>query len=111
MIARYSLPEMAGRWTEEAKMQAWLEVELAAVRAWAQLGKVPPEAVREIEQKAAFDVARVQQIEETTNHDVIAFLTDVAEHVGPASKYVHYGMTSSDMLDTGLALQLRASGA
>jgi len=111
MIARYTLPEMGAVWTEEARMQAWLEVELAAVRAWNRLGKVPDEAVREIEQKAAFDVARVAEIEQTTNHDVIAFLTNVAEHVGPASKWVHYGMTSSDMLDTGLALQVRRAGA
>jgi adenylosuccinate lyase len=110
MIARYSLPEMAGLWTEEAKMRCWLQVEVAAVRAWAKLGKVPSEAVAEIESKATFEPARVAEIEETTNHDVIAFLTNVAEHVGEASKYIHYGMTSSDMLDTGLALQLKASG-
>jgi adenylosuccinate lyase len=101
---------MADLWSEEAKMNAWLQVELAAVRAWAQLGKVPAEAVRTITAKAAFDPARVAAIEETTNHDVIAFLTNVAENVGEASKYIHYGMTSSDMLDTGLALQLKASG-
>ena len=110
MIERYSLPEMAGLWTEEAKMQCWLQVELAAVRAWAKLGKVPATAVAEIEAKAAFEPARVAEIEATTNHDVIAFLTNVAEHVGEPSKYIHYGMTSSDMLDTGLALQLKASG-
>ncbi len=110
MIERYTLPEMGAVWTEEAKMQAWLDVEIAAVRAWAELGKVPAEAVAEIEARAAFDVARVAEIERTTNHDVIAFLTDVAEHVGEASKYVHYGMTSSDMLDTGLALQIKRSG-
>ena len=110
MIERYTLPEMGAVWTEEAKMQAWLDVEIAAVRAWNTLGRIPDEAVAEIEEKAAFDVARVAEIEETTNHDVIAFLTNVAEYVGDASKYVHYGMTSSDMLDTGLALQIRRAG-
>ncbi len=111
MIERYTLPEMGALWTDEARMRAWLAVEIAAVRAWSTLGKVPPEAVTEIEAKADFDPARVAEIEKTTDHDVIAFLTNVAEYVGPASKYVHYGMTSSDMLDTGLALQLRDSGA
>jgi adenylosuccinate lyase len=110
MIERYTLPEMGAVWTEEAKMQAWLDVEIAAVRAWNRLGKVPDEAVREIEEKAAFDVARVAEIEATTNHDVIAFLTNVSEYVGDAGKYVHYGMTSSDMLDTALALQIRRAG-
>ena len=110
MIERYTLPEMGAVWTEEAKMQAWLDVEIAAVRAWQKLGKVPAEAVAEIEARARFDVARVAEIELTTNHDVIAFLTNVAEHVGDASKWVHYGMTSSDMLDTGLALQMKHAG-
>jgi adenylosuccinate lyase len=110
MIERYTLPEMGAVWTEEAKLQAWLDVELAAVRAWNRLGRIPSEAVTEIEAKAAFDVARVAAIEETTNHDVIAFLTNVAEQVGDASKWIHYGMTSSDMLDTGLALQIKRAG-
>jgi len=110
MIERYTLPEMGAIWTDEARMQAWLDVEIAAVRAWNRLGKIPDDAVREIEAKAAFDVARVNEIEATTNHDVIAFLTNVAEYVGDASKYVHYGMTSSDMLDTALALQIRRAG-
>jgi len=110
MIDRYTLPEMGALWTDEAKLQAWLRVELAAVRAWSSLGKVPAEAVAEIESRATFDIDRVREIEETTNHDVIAFLTDVAAHVGEASKYIHYGMTSSDMLDTGLALQIKAAG-
>ena len=110
MIERYTLPEMGAIWTDEARMRAWLDVEIAAVKAWNRLGKIPDDAVREIEAKAAFDVARVNEIEATTNHDVIAFLTNVAEHVGDASKYVHYGMTSSDMLDTALALQLKQAG-
>ncbi len=111
MIERYTLPEMGAVWTDEARMQAWLDVEIAAVKAWNTLGKVPDDAVAEIEAKAAFEVDRVAEIEATTNHDVIAFLTNVAEHVGEASKWVHYGMTSSDMLDTGLALQIRSAGA
>jgi adenylosuccinate lyase len=110
MIERYTLPEMGAIWTEEAKMRAWLDVEIAAVEAWNKLGKVPDDAMAEIQAKADFEVARVAEIEATTNHDVIAFLTNVAEHVGDASKYVHYGMTSSDMLDTGLALQIKRSG-
>ena len=110
MIERYTLPEMGGIWTDEARMQAWLDVEIAAVKAWNKLGKVPDKAVTEIVDKASFDVARVNEIEATTNHDVIAFLTNVAEYVGDASKYVHYGMTSSDMLDTALALQIKRAG-
>jgi len=110
MIERYTLPEMGAVWTDEARMHAWLQVEIAAVKAWAQLGKVPQEAVADIEARAGFDVARVNEIEQTTNHDVIAFLTNVAEHVGESSKFIHYGMTSSDMLDTGLALQIKAAG-
>ena len=110
MIERYTLPEMGAIWTDEARMRAWLRVEIAAVRAWSTLGKVPAEAVAEIEAKADFDPVRVAEIEQTTDHDVIAFLTNVAEYVGEPSKHIHYGMTSSDMLDTGLALQLKASG-
>ncbi len=110
MIERYTLPEMGAIWTDEARMQAWLDVEIAAVKAWNKLGKVPGDAVKEIQAKAAFDVDRVNEIEQTTNHDVIAFLTNVAEYVGDASKYVHYGMTSSDMLDTALALQIKRAG-
>src|SRR5680860_1210650 len=110
LIERYSTPEMVAVWTEEAKMTTWLEVELAVCEAWAELGEVPDEALADIREKAAFDVERVNEIEETTHHDVIAFLTNVAEHVGDASKYSHFGMTSSDMLDTALAVQLRRAG-
>jgi len=111
MIERYSTPEMAALWTDDARMATWLEVEIAVCEAWAELGEIPAEAVDEIKSRAAFDVARVQEIEETTQHDVIAFLTNVSEHVGEASKYIHFGMTSSDMLDTALALQLKRAGA
>ncbi|MEW6582272.1 MAG: adenylosuccinate lyase [Actinomycetota bacterium] len=110
MIGRYSRPEMAALWTEEAKLGRWLEVEIAVCRAWAARGVVPAEDLATIEQRAAFTVERTREIERTTNHDVIAFLTDVAEHVGPASRWVHYGMTSSDTLDTGMALALRRAG-
>ncbi len=110
MIPRYNTPEMAAVWTDEARMTAWLEVELAVCEAWARLGRVPEEALAEIKAKARFDVTRVQEIEEVTQHDVIAFVSCVAENVGECSKYVHYGLTSSDVLDTGLALQLRRAG-
>jgi adenylosuccinate lyase len=111
MIERYSTPEMAALWTDEARMAAWLKVELAVCEAWSRLGEVPGEALAEIQQKARFDVDRVCEIEAVTQHDVIAFVSCVAENVGECSKYIHYGLTSSDVLDTGLALQLRAAGA
>jgi len=107
MISRYTLPEMAAVWSERSKFQAWLDVEILAVEARAERGEVPREALAEIKAKAAFDPARILEIEETVNHDVIAFLTNVAENVGKSSRFIHYGMTSSDVLDTGLALQMR----
>ncbi len=109
MIARYTLPEMGNLWTDQARYQAWLDVELAACRAWHKLGKIPAEALREIEKKAAFEVERVDEIEKETKHDVIAFLTNVAEHVGPSSRFIHLGMTSSDVLDTAYALLITRS--
>ncbi|MBC7342114.1 MAG: adenylosuccinate lyase [Clostridia bacterium] len=107
MISRYTLPEMGRIWSDHYRMQKWLEIELLACEAQAELGLIPPEAVEAIRQRAGFTVERVQEIEATTNHDVIAFLTAVAERVGEESKYIHLGMTSSDILDTGLALQMR----
>lgn len=107
MIERYTLPEMASVWSEENKLRKWLEIEILAVEARVERGEVPREALEEIRRRAAFDVRRVKEIEETVHHDVIAFLTDVAENVGDASRFIHYGMTSSDILDTGLALQMR----
>jgi adenylosuccinate lyase len=101
---------MAALWTEEAKFGRWLEVELAVCRAWARRGVIPPEDLAAIESRAGFTVERSQELEKTTNHDVVAFLTDVAEHVGPASRWIHYGMTSSDVLDTGLGLAVRRAG-
>lgn len=106
MIPRYSRPEMASIWTDENKMATWLKVEIAVCEAWHEHGLIPADALNDIREKAAFDVARVLEIEKETRHDVIAFLTNVGEYVGDASKFIHYGMTSSDMLDTGLALQL-----
>ena len=109
MIERYTLPEMGAIWTEEAKFQSWLQVEIAATEANAELGRVPAEAVATIRSQARFSVARILEIEAEVRHDVIAFLTNVNEHVGDAGRYIHVGMTSSDVLDTGLALQLKAS--
>ena len=110
VIPRYSRPAMAAIWTEEAKLARWLEVELAVCRAWGARGVIPPEDLADIEGRAGFTVERTQELERTTDHDVVAFLTDVAERVGPASRWVHYGLTSSDVLDTGLALAIAAGG-
>ncbi len=110
MIERYTRPEMGAIWTEAARYRFWLDVELAVCDALAERGVIPADAVAEIRARADFDPERIAEIEREVRHDVIAFLTNVAEHVGPASRYVHYGMTSSDVLDTALALQLRAAG-
>jgi adenylosuccinate lyase len=111
LIERYTLPEMGRLWSEEAKFQSWLDVEIAATAANVELGRVPAEALATIREKARFEVARILEIEAEVRHDVIAFLTNVNEHVGDAGRYIHVGMTSSDVLDTGLALQLKASVA
>ncbi len=100
---------MGRLWSEEAKFRGWLEVEIAACQANAELGRVPAEAMEQIRQRATFSVPRILEIEAEVKHDVIAFLTNVNEHVGDAGRYIHVGMTSSDVLDTGLALQLKAS--
>jgi adenylosuccinate lyase len=110
MIDRYSRPQMADHWTEEAKLGRWLEVELAVCRAWSRAGVIPDDDLAQIESGAGFSVERTKEIERTTNHDVVAFLTDVAERVGPASRWIHYGMTSSDVLDTAMAVALRRAG-
>ncbi|MSR76897.1 MAG: adenylosuccinate lyase [Candidatus Omnitrophica bacterium] len=111
MISRYTLPEMAKVWTEENKFQKWLEVELAALEGMAQYGLIPKDVPSKVRAKASFNVDRINEIEKIVQHDVIAFLTNVAEYVGPVGRFVHYGLTSSDILDTGLALQLKeASG-
>ncbi|MDP3919865.1 MAG: adenylosuccinate lyase [Candidatus Omnitrophota bacterium] len=111
MIPRYTIPEMGEIWTEQNKVAKWLEVELASLDALAQYGYIPKDVPREIRSKARFDLERIQEIEKVVQHDVIAFLTNVSEYVGPAGRYVHYGMTSSDILDTALALQLTDASA
>lgn len=108
-IERYTLPEMGELWTESHKFQTWLQVELAVCDAQAELGYIPSEAVEEIKAKANFEPERIKQIEAEVRHDVIAFLTNVNEYVGDAGRYIHLGLTSSDVLDTALALQLVAS--
>ncbi len=109
MIERYTLPAMGSLWTEDYKLKTWLQVEIAVCEAQAELGYIPAEAVEQIKAKAKFDPERVQAIEAEVRHDVIAFLTNVNEHVGEAGRYIHLGLTSSDVLDTALALQLGAS--
>ena len=107
MIPRYTRPEMAKIWTDQRRLETWLAIELLACEAFAELGMIPREAVKEIREKATFDVHRVDEIEKTTKHDVIAFLTNVGESIGPLSKHLHYGLTSSDVLDTSLAILLK----
>ncbi len=106
MIPRYTRKEMAAIWSDQNRYQCWLNVELAALEAMAAHGLVPAEAVAEAKAKAKFDPEQIEKIEAVTRHDVIAFLTNVAEHVGPASRYIHLGMTSSDVLDTAYNMQL-----
>jgi adenylosuccinate lyase len=110
MIRRYTLAEMGALWTERARFQHMLRVELAVARSQASRGLVPEDALAAIEDKAAVDPERIAEIEKTTDHDVIAFVSQVAESVGPAGRYLHLGLTSSDVVDTALALQLRAAG-
>ena len=107
MIDRYTRPEMGAIWSEHSKFHNWLEVEIAVCEAQTELGKIPADALAEIKAKAAFDIIRIREIEEEVKHDVIAFLTSVAEHVGDNSRFVHLGLTSSDVVDTALALQIR----
>ncbi len=111
MIERYSVPEMTEIWTTESRYSRWLEIEILVVEARAEAGLVPLEDCRKIRSDASFDVRRVEEIERTVRHDVIAFLTSVSESLGPESRHVHYGMTSSDVLDTCLATQIKDSGA
>ncbi len=109
MIDRYSLEKMKSIWSEENKFRKWLEVELAACEAWKTLGKIPETSLRRIKKDAKFSIKRIKEIEKTVDHDVIAFLTNVAEHVGPDSRFIHMGMTSSDVVDTSLSLLMRES--
>ncbi len=110
MIRRYTLPEMGAIWTERARFEAMLRVELAVSRAQAARGAVPADALAALEARAAVDPDRIAEIEKTTDHDVIAFVSQVAETVGPEGRYLHLGLTSSDVVDTALALQLRDAG-
>ena len=107
MIERYTLPEMGALWSDQNKFQKWLDVELAVCEVHAEMGTIPQDALAQIKSKAAFTVERINEIEETTNHDVIAFTTNLAENIGEASRFVHYGLTSSDVVDTANALLLR----
>jgi adenylosuccinate lyase len=107
MIPRYTHPEMGRLWTDEHRYQTWLEVETAAAEAMAAAGLIPAEAARDIRARGGFDVGRIEEIEATTQHDVIAFTTAVAEKVGPSARWLHFGLTSSDVIDTAQALQMR----
>ncbi len=111
MIERYTLPEMGALWTDEAKFGTWLEVEVEAARAMAKLKIIPTKAFKVIEKKAKFNIKRINEIEAEVNHDVIAFISSVSEFVGEEAKYIHYGMTSSDVLDTALSLNLKRAAA
>src|ERR687883_48675 len=107
MIPRYTLPEMGALWSEQNKFQKWLDVEIAVCEVHAEMGTIPRDALEQIKARAQFSVQRINEIEKTTNHDVIAFTTNLAESIGEASRFVHYGLTSSDVVDTANALLLR----
>ncbi|MFA6192575.1 MAG: adenylosuccinate lyase [Sulfurimonas sp.] len=109
MIERYSREEMSSKWTMQAKYQAWLDVELAVVKAWNRLGLIPDVDAVKIVDNAAFDIKRIDEIEAVTRHDLIAFTTSVSESLGEESRWFHYGMTSSDTVDTAVALQMKSS--
>ena len=110
MIERYTTPRMKSLWSDQNKFQKWLDIELLACEAQAKLGIIPHSALTKIQKKAKFNVRRIAQIEEKTKHDVVAFLTNLEENIGREAKYVHYGMTSSDILDTSLSLLMREAG-
>lgn len=110
MIPRYSRPEISNIWSDEFRFRTWLDIEILACEKRHLMGEVPVDDLKTIKEKASFNPQRINEIEETTNHDVIAFLTNVAEYVGPASRHIHYGMTSSDILDTCLSFQMKKAG-
>src|SRR6516225_2685374 len=110
MIPRYTRPEMGAIWTDENRFKIWLEIELLATEKQEALGIVPAGTTKNIRAKAQFDTKRVLEIEEETKHDVIAFLTNVAEYVGPDSRFIHLGMTSSDVVDTAFCVQCKQAG-
>jgi adenylosuccinate lyase len=107
MIPRYTRPEMGKLWDVDDKYQKWLDVEIAVCEAWAELGEIPVDALKVIKEKARFDIQKINEIEKVVKHDVIAFLTSVAQNIGPESRFIHKGLTSSDILDTALALLMR----
>src|SRR5919201_5368794 len=107
MIARYTHPEMGRIWSDQRRYGTWLLVETAAAEAMASAGIVPPEAARDIRERGGFDIARIEEIEKATQHDVIAFTTAVAERVGPSGRWLNFGLTSSDVIHTAQALQMR----
>ena len=107
MIDRYTLPEMGALWSEQTRFQKWLDVEIAVCEVHTEMGTIPREALEQIKSRAKFFVARINEIEKTTDHDVIAFTTNLAESIGDAARFVHYGLTSSDVVDTANALLLR----
>ena len=107
VIPRYTRPEMGAIWSDQRRYETWLDVELAATDALVEAGVVPAEDARTLRARAGFDIARIEEIEQTTQHDVIAFTTAVAERVGPSARWLHFGLTSSDVIDTAQALQLR----
>lgn len=110
MIERYSLPEIKRIWSDENKFSIWLKIELYACEANSKLGIIPVSSLRKIKKKAKFNINKINKIEEVVKHDVIAFLTNVGEYVGPDSRFIHYGMTSSDVLDTALSFQMKEAG-
>ncbi|MCL4848198.1 MAG: adenylosuccinate lyase [Acidobacteria bacterium] len=107
MIRRYTQPEMGRIWSEQRRFETWLLVEVSAAEAMAEAGLIPAEAARDIRERGRFDIARIDEIEQTTAHDLIAFTTAVAEHVGPSARWLHFGLTSSDVVDTAQAVQMR----
>ena len=107
MIERYSRQEMANIWSEENKYRAWLEVEILATEAWSQLGVIPQDDVRLIRKNAKFDISRILEIEKETRHDVVAFTRSVSESLGEEKKWVHYGLTSTDVVDTAYGYLIR----
>ncbi|MBI5342084.1 MAG: adenylosuccinate lyase, partial [Deltaproteobacteria bacterium] len=107
MIERYTRPEMAKIWEPENRFRIWLDIELLAMEAMVEKGWIPADALARVRKRAGFDVARIDEIEKKVKHDVIAFLTSVAEHIGDDSRFLHVGMTSSDVLDTAFAIQMR----
>ncbi|MGH3073964.1 MAG: lyase family protein, partial [Gaiellales bacterium] len=110
MIARYTRPAMGAVWSDERRFTRWLDVEIAAMAGWAELGVVPADAVSAVRERARVDVARISEIEDRTHHDVLAFTESIAEQVGEHGRWFHYGLTSSDVVDTALALQLGDAG-